>query len=223
MKKRIVALMLCLIMLVPFAVGCSTEGTDEDKGAIIPMYITNPIYNLDPAVAYTNDDTVKIIGLLFEGVTKINDNGKVEKGMAKSWKVIDKAGEYKLQITLKDSKWSDGRPVSADDFIYAWKRILDPEFTCEAAALLFDIKNARLVKSGDASIDDLGLAAVDSTVIEITFESKINVDYFLMNLASPALVPLREDIVVRSEDWAKKPSTIVTNGPFLLRSMEYGE
>ncbi len=223
MKKRIVALMLCLIMLVPFAVGCSTEGTDEDKGAIIPMYITNPIYNLDPAIAYTNDDTVKIIGLLFEGVTKINDNGKVEKGMAKSWKIIDKAGEYKLQITLKDSKWSDGRPVSADDFIYAWKRILDPEFTCEAAALLFDIKNARLVKSGDASIDDLGLAAVDSTVIEITFESKINVDHFLMNLASPALVPLREDIVVRSDDWAKKPSTIVTNGPFLLRSMEYGE
>ncbi len=223
MKKRIVALMLCLLMLVPFAAGCSAEGTDEDKGAIIPVYITNPIYNLDPAIAFTNDDAVKIIGLLFEGITKINANGKVEKAMAKSWKVIEKAGEFKLQITIKDSKWSDGREVSADDFIYAWKRILDPEFSSEAAALLFDIKNARLVKTGDASIDDLGLAAVDSKIIEITFEGEIDYDHFLMNLASPALVPLREDIVVRSEDWAKKPSTIVTNGPFMLRTMEYGE
>lgn len=223
MKKRIVALILCLVMLVPFAAGCSKEGTDEDKGAIIPVYITNPIYNLDPAIAYTNDEAAKLICLLFEGVTRINSSGKVEKAMAKSWETIEKAGEYKLQITLKSSKWSDGREVSADDFIYAWKRVLDPEFTSEAASLLFDIKNARLVKSGDASIDDLGLAAVDSKVIEVTFETKINYDQFLLNLASPALVPLREDIVVRSDDWAKKASTIVTNGPFLLRTMDYGK
>lgn len=222
MKKRIFAFVLCLVMLVPFAAGCSKEGTDEDKGAIIPVYITNPIYNLDPAITYTNDETAKLIGLLFEGVTRLTDGGKVEKAMAKSWTTIEKAGEYKMQITLKDSKWSDGREVSADDFIYAWKRILDPEFTSEAASLLFDIKNARLVKSGDASIDDLGLAAVDSKVIEVTFEGKIDYNAFLMNLASPALVPLREDIVVRSSDWAKKSSTIVTNGPFMLRTMDYG-
>ena len=222
MKKRIFAFVLCLVMLVPFAAGCSKEGTDEDKGAIIPVYITNPIYNLDPAITYTNDETAKLIGLLFEGVTRITDGGKVEKAMAKSWTTIEKAGEYKMQITLKNSKWSDGREVSADDFIYAWKRILDPEFTSEAASLLFDIKNARLVKAGDASIDDLGLAAVDSKVLEISFEGKIDYNEFLMNLASPALVPLREDIVVRSSDWAKKSSTIVTNGPFMLRTMDYG-
>ena len=128
-----------------------------------------------------------------------------------------------MQITIKNTKWSDGRVVAADDVVYAWKRILDPEFTCSAAALLFDIKNARDVKHGDNSIDDLGVAAIDDTVIEVQFEEKIDYDLFLENLACLALVPLREDIVTRYESFGTSTTSLCTNGPFAIKGLEEGE
>ena len=74
----------------------------------------------------------------------------------------EEKGEYKLLIDLKSTKWSDGRTVQAADFVYAWKRIIDPEFRGDASSLLYDIRNARKVKFGDASIDDFGASAVDT-------------------------------------------------------------
>ncbi|MBR4874053.1 MAG: hypothetical protein IKV00_09475, partial [Clostridia bacterium] len=110
-----------------------------------------------------------------------------------------------------------------------WKRILEVESTSEAAALLYDIKNARKVKEGDLSIDALGIYAVNTTTVEIFFEEKLDangspaIDYngFMRNLTSYALVPLREMIVSRTDDWAKKPATMVCSGPFTLRKVSY--
>ena len=201
----------------------------DEKGAIVNVYIGNEISDYDPALAYTDDSAVKVLGLIYEGLTRINDKGKVENAMMKSYKIIEKPdkNEYKMEITIKDSKWSDGRAVSADDFVYAWKRILNPDFTCSAAALLFDIKNARDVKNGDNSVDDLGVAAVDSTVIEVQFEQKIDYDRFLENLACLALVPLREDIVTRYEkemgSFGKAVTSLCTNGPFAIKDLKAGK
>ncbi len=221
--KKALSLFLCLLTIGGALAGCSTLEPD-DKGAIIDMYLTTEVYNFDPALGYNDDAMTKIFGLIYEGLTTIDENGKWKLALAKDYEVIEneKTGEYKMQITLKNTKWSDGRAVQADDIVYAWKRILEPEFQSEACALLYDIKNARDVKNGDATIDDLGVAAVDTRVLEIQFEGKIDYDQFMENLASPALVPLREDIVTKNENWAKKPSTMATNGPFVLKSVEYG-
>ena len=98
----------------------------------------------------------------------------------------EEKGEYKLLIDLKSTKWSDGRTVQAADFVYAWKRIIDPEFRGDASSLLYDIRNARKVKFGDASIDDFGASAVDTYTLQVLFEHDIDTDAFFKTVASPA-------------------------------------
>lgn len=224
--KRAFSLILCFVMLAVALTGCTTLYKNEDgtfdKGAIINMYLTTQVFNFDPALGFNDDAAVKIFGLIYEGLTRINENGKVEYALAKEVNIIEKDNKFTMQITLNSTRWSDGRAVQANDVIYAWKRILDPDFKNEAAALLYDIKNARAVKTGDATIDDLGIKAIDTYIIEIEFEGKIDTDLFLETLASPALVPLREDIVVKNAQWAQKSSTMVTNGPFAVRGIVYG-
>ena len=222
--KKIVALSLAVIMLLSLATGCGKKD-DGDKGAIINAYLVqDPSSNsLDPGLMLYNAETAKILNLIFEGLTTLDENGKVKPGLAKSWRVIEDAKEntYKMQFELNTSRWSDGRQVSAEDVVYAWKRILEPSFSSNAAALLYPIKNARQVREGEMTIDDLGLAALDITLLEVEFEGPYDYDYFLQTVASPALVPLREDVVTAPELWTEKVSTIVTNGPFVVKAMEY--
>ncbi len=221
--KRILSALLCAVMMLGVLASCTTlEG--DDKGMIIDIYMTTELFDLDPALHFNDDAMVKLYELLYEGMTDLDENGKWKKALMKDYELKgnDEDGYYML-ITLNNTRWTDGRTVQAADFVYAWKRILDPEFMNEAAPLLYDIKNARAVKLGDVSIDDLGIAAVDTYVLQIEFETKIDFDFFLENLASPALVPLREDIVARDENWAKQASTLVTNGPFALKGWTNGE
>ncbi|MBE6611962.1 MAG: peptide ABC transporter substrate-binding protein [Ruminococcaceae bacterium] len=222
--KKLISMLLMAAMIVTLFAGCTTLEGDE-KGAIINLYLASEISDYDPALAYTDDGAVKVLGLVYEGLTRINAKGQVENALMKSYKVFedDEKQEYRMEITIKDTKWSDGRVVSADDVVYAWKRILDPEFSCAAASLLFDIKNARDVKMGDNSIDDLGVAAIDDVVIEVQFEGKIDYNQFLENLACLALVPLREDVVTRWDRFGIAVSTLCTNGPFAIKGIDLGE
>lgn len=221
--KRIISLMLCAVMLLGVLSACTTiEG--DNSGMVIDVYMSTPLADFDPALHYDDTAMIKIFDLIYEGLTDLDENGKWSKALMKSYEVKgnDEDGYYML-VTLNSTRWSDGRTVQAADFVYAWKRILDPDFQSEAAALLYDVKNARAVKLGDASVDDLGVAAVDTYVLQIDFERAIDYDAFLTNLASPALVPLREDIVSRDANWAKQSSTIVTNGPFSIKELTVGE
>ena len=231
--KKILSLILCAAMICTAllgAVGCGKRDPN-DKGATILMYLAaDPSnLNLDPAKLIYSHEAIKFIGLIFEGLTKFDENGKVVKGMADKWTFEEdpEHGVYKMLIELKETKWSDGILVMADDFVYAWKRILEPEFESPAASLLFGIQNARSVKAGDMTIDDLGVAALDMLLLEITFEpdkGKPDYDKFLEYLASPALVPVRADTIDPDpEGWAKKTLTLLTNGPFSIKQMEYNK
>ncbi len=229
MMKKVLALTLCLLTVLTAFVGCSMHDKLEgetDKGAFINMYLGTEIYDFDPQIAVYNDSAMKVLSLMYEPLFRINEKGQVEKALVDKVEIKENTvkNEYQMLLTLHDNTcWSDGTYVSANDVVYSWKRILDPEFSSEACALLFDVKNARAVKAGDASIDDLGVAAVGEQIVEITFEGKIDYDQFMVNLASYALVPLREDIISRSADWSKKPITTVCSGPFMMRRVAYGE
>ncbi len=222
--KRIVALMLCLMMVIPALAGCAKK---EDKNAIgptIPIYLTNEVANLDPAYGNLDASSMKLMSLLYEGLFKYDSNGKVVKAQAKSIKVLDKPSKdyYAIEITLVNTGWSDGIPVLASDYIYAWKRILESSFRGEAANMLFCIKNARAVHNGDATIDDLGVTDVAKNIIRIEFEGPTDYDQFYEYLASPMLVPLREFQVCRVEDWSSNASIMVSNGPYMVRSYAPG-
>lgn len=226
--KRILSLVLCTMLLLGVVAGslvsCSSEKSG-DKGAEIKVYISSEITNLDPALAYTNAEAVKILGLLFDGLFKINSNGKAVGNLAKEWEIKKDVEEnsYIMEIELNETFWSDGRQVSADDVVFSFKRILDPEFSSEAASMLYVIKNARAVKMGDTSIDSLGVVALSKTLLQIQFEYDIDYDKFMETLASPALVPLREDLVTKNALWATKPSTMASSGPFKVTTFSLGK
>lgn len=223
MSKKIIALVLCALMLLPALASCQKK--DENYvGPIINMYLNEMVYDFDPLYAFNNESALKIVSLIFEPLFKINAKGKLEKALVKDYKYeVDELNkEYTLTLKLNETNWSDGTYVSSNDLVYAWKRIMDPENSNEAAALLYDIKNARAVKNGDSSIDTLGVYSVDQLEVQIVFEQDIDINMFLYNLTSYALVPLREDIVAKNSDWAKKSATIVCSGPFIIRSTDYG-
>ena len=266
--KKIIALLLCLVTVVTLFASCGARD-ENDKGAIVDMYLFNEIRNFDPLYAYTNAsaveysgdangngqflsrlnanaEAVELLGLLYEGLFRLNENGKVEKALCKNYDYIKKINEkdhskdvFMLRITLRNTRWSDNTKVSAGDFLFTVRRILDPGISCDAAVMLFDIKNAKLVKSGDISRDKLGISSPDSETIEIEFEHDIDLDKFLETLASPILVPLRENKVnsyltddkgeyiygadgmpAYSSEWATKATTLVCSGPFFIRKLD---
>ncbi|MGN1081236.1 MAG: hypothetical protein ACI4QV_04025, partial [Acutalibacteraceae bacterium] len=138
--KRIIALALVAITAVCALAGCSSLKGDE-KGANISVYMTSYPYCLDPAVVQLDSEVTQILGLIYEGLTEIDSSGKVDGALAKNWygyydKVYD---EYQMYFELKDTCWNDGRKVSADQIVYAWKRILDPDFDSPYASLLYPI------------------------------------------------------------------------------------
>ena len=224
--KRLIALLLCLATILCIFAGCAQKNEEEDPGAYIEMYLADEVYNFDPALAYGNDSALKIVSLLYENLFVLGENGKVEKSLVKKYKIDKK--ENTMLITIRnDISWTDGSVISANDVVFAWQRILDSSKSFEAAVLLYDIKNARACKEGEVpSIDDVGVEALNKTEILIEFEEGVDYDNFIRNLTSYALAPLRSDVIERTEkeiDWAKSPTTMVTSGPFRLRSVSYEE
>ncbi len=222
MKKRILAFVLCVVMLVPLFSSCS-GGLVE---SIMQVYLSHQVYDLDPLNAMTNDAQLKIVSLIFAGLYKLDDNGRVQDDLAAKTEVINKEdkGEYTLRITLKETSWSDGSAVSSDDVVYTFKRVLKARNSNAATAMLMKIENAKEVKEGKVSIDRLGVTAPETDVVEISFTEFITdelLEEFKLSLTSPALFPLRETYVEGKPDWAKKPSSIVCSGPFILRKASY--
>lgn len=231
--KKIFALTLALLMVFSLFTftGCGKKD-DDDKGAIVQMYLSAFPTNLDPTEAmYGSADNAKLFGLLYEGLYSMNAKGELKKALADEveYYVDPRDNTLKLEISLKTSRWSDGIIVDADDFVYAWQRLLAPESEHSAASLLYPIKNAKNVKEGLCSVNDLGVCAIKDNVLQIAFEKDFtNVEYFLRRLASPALVPLREDNATKFDDpenidylWDAS-STIglpLTNGAFKYRKL----
>lgn len=224
-------------------------GTDEDdkkkkkdeiKGAEIQMFLAPLPESIDPSATYTTVDQMRVMGLLYEGLTTITEKGKLENALCKEYEYDfnKRTGNLEIMISLENSRWSDGNMVTADDFRFAWKRVLLPENDNANASLLYPILNAKKVKEGLCSEDDLGMYSLKNGLIQITLEKsyvneddfskgevKAKVEQFMRRLASPALVPLREDVVDDvTKDWCKpNGTTYVTNGPFKIKSWNSGE
>lgn len=218
--KKSIAILLLITMLLPLFASCQTD--PDDKGAIIPVYFAESFENLDPTAAIYDKDFYQISGLVFEGLTSV-ENGKIRNNLIQSWekKYNEDRNEYFLTIKLDNTRWNDGRAFTADQVVYAWKRILSPEVDCPGAALLFDVKNARAIKAGEKTIDELGAAAVSIRTLEVQLESPIDPELFLEAISSPDLVPMRDDVVVGKEaTWATNVDDIATNGKFILKQMD---
>ncbi len=226
--KKILSFALALAMCVICFAGCSQIDKDDatGKGAVIDMYIGTKVYNLDPAISYTDEATAKILSLVFEGLAKIDEKGKWQKALMKDYELEeiemdDGSKRWEMDVSINTTYWSDGSLVQTNDIIYAWKRILDPTFDSPAASMLFAIDGAYERKNGEISEDDIGIYSTAKDKMTIQFEENVTeemIDEFLYNMASLALVPVRETKVKTYPDtWSKKSSDLSTNGPFKVK------
>ncbi len=231
--KRVLALILALLAIVAsmgVLSGCSGKGDEEDLGAEIRAFFVEEVYDFDPAKAYTNDDAMKIMSLIYEPLFNLDQNGKLQYALANGYNFYENhRGEFCLDITLRESYWNNGTDqVTASDFVYAWQRILDPNFPSQAATLLYDVKYAKEAKLNEKGITkyDAAISAQDQT-LTIVFNKKLTAEgqeNFLRNLTSVALSPVHSQVFNdgRENYWSKRVATIVTNGPFAIRYLDYG-
>jgi len=224
--KRVLCLLLVAIMAVTSLVSCGSSLEEGEKGAIIKMCLTTLPDTFDPAAYSIDADSAKVYSLMYMGLTTINSEGKLSKGLAYEWGYYYDSvyNEDKMYFQLYETGWNDGRRVSSSDFIYAWNRILSPESNSPYASLLYPIKNAKLVKMGELTEDDLGLEPVDDLRLELTFEEgyvkdngKKVAEEFAATVANIAFAPLREDKI--DDTWTHKFSVtnIMSCGPYILR------
>ena len=154
-----------------------------------------------------------IVRDMFEGLTIYDPHGKVIPGAAESWTLSDDGTVYTFKLR-QNANWSDGTPVTANDFVFAYRRMEDPKEAAEYANILYPIKNAEAINGGKAPVDTLGVKAVDDKTLEITLERPT--PYFIELLAHYAALPAPSWAIEKfGSEWIK-PGNIVCNGAFCL-------
>lgn len=208
--KKSAYILLAFMLLVNMS-GC---GVWSRRSRSITYNLRNKPDSIDPAVAASNWGGDVILAS-FEGLMKLDRNSRAIPGIASSY---TKDSDIKYTFHLRNAKWSDGRPVYAEDFEYAWKRALSPETGGEYAYMLYYLKNGEAYNKGSAPSADVGVRATDHNTLEVTLESPT--PYFLDMLSYPSYMPVRKDIIYAYEGgWTADPSSYVGNGPFRLVSI----
>ena len=218
--KKTVSLLLAVVMLFGSMLAL-TSCDPKDAGAEISIYLGKEVFDFDPSDYYAESNAAQVLSLLYEPLFRLNSKGKIECAAAEDYE-IDKE-KRTITIDLRETYWSDEIRVKAEDFVYAWRDIiLEPNNANPAAALFYDIENALEVKNAEDSLFSLGVVATETYQLEITYREGADVDRLLKNLASVAASPLRQDVVsLNPMTWSKDVSTIVTNGPFRLDSLDH--
>lgn len=149
---------------------------------------------------------------VYEGLLKQNPEGELMPGMATKWEVSEDGETYTFRLR-EGAKWSDGEPVTAEDFVFGWQHLLDPASASKYAYLLYPIKNAEAVNAGDKPLDALGAESLDGgKTLKVTLESPT--PFFLQLLTHYTAYPVPKHAVEKyGDDWVKMDN-IVTNGAF---------
>ncbi|BDG42369.1 peptide ABC transporter substrate-binding protein [Saccharococcus caldoxylosilyticus] len=230
MKKRLSVLFSLMLVLSLFLSACGgfqkgdesagEKGKSGDKAANVPQELhinikTEP-FSLNPGLA--NDSvSSNVLNQTFEGLTRIK-NGKPELAMAESYEVSKDLKTYTFK--LRDAKWSNGDPVTAKDFEYAWKWALDPKNQSQYAYQLYYIKNGQAFNEGKAKAEDVGVKAIDDKTLQVTLENPT--PYFLELTAFYTYFPVNSKIAQKNPKWYTNAGPDYTsNGPFKMVSWEH--
>lgn len=176
---------------------------------------TAEIPSMDTALNVDGVSSV-VMNNVFEGLYRATKDGEVELGMASAEPTISKDGLTYTFKLKKEAKWSNGDPVTANDFVYAWKKTVDPA-SGAAFAYLFEgvLANAIEIQKGEKSIDELGVKALDDQTLEIQLVA--NVPYFKGLLTTPTFFPQNQKYVAeKGNRYSTTSESMIYNGPFTL-------
>lgn len=212
--KKTLTLALTIVMIVSLAfgmIGCAGAKTGAN------ICVGSEPATLDPNMNESVDGMIYVTHL-YEGLYRPNTDGTFSLGQAQDVTITDNPdGTAHVVATLRDGiKWSDGKPVTAADFVYSWKRLCDPATGSSYGYIGQDFfANGADVRDGVITPDELCVTAVDDKTLE--FDITANVPYTKDLLAFPSLMPLRQDIVeANPEGWSVEAKTQVANGRYMI-------
>ena len=217
MLRRSVCLLLCAALFLTLLAGCGKQ-EEPAEDFVVSAAVCGPLETLDPTMN-TDVGAESLLSTLFEGLMRMRDDGAGKAvavaGIAKEYieeKNYDDTVTY--TFTLRSAaRWSDGERVTAEDFVYAWQRLVDPATASPNASLLSMVAGYDEVReSGDVSL--LGVKAKGESTFLVTLSRPCA--YFITSVCTlPATAPLRRDLVEGNASWAAT-ADIVTNGPYTV-------
>ncbi len=207
-------LFVFLFFICALTFSCTTKKLPVEDKTTAYLYLQADPFSLDPRIGGDRRSQV-LIRELFEGLVRIGKDGKPMLALAQSYTLSDDGLVYTFK--LHPSKWSNGDPVTAHDFVYAWKSLIDPEFITPYSYAFYVIKNAKKAHMKECPLDDIGLKAIDDLTLEITLEHPA--PYFLELASNPLYTPVHRKTVESSSNWASgvASTTYISNGPFILK------
>ena len=226
MKKKI-SLLLCAGLVAAALAGCGGSGSSggaegesaqsqaaesSTEGNVLVYAMDQEPETLDPTMNnYSRSSNV--LQNLFSGLFRMEADGSLSNALCEDYTVSEDGLTY--TFTLKDGmKWSDGSDLTAQDFVYSWLRVLNPETASPASWELYYIQGAEEYNTGGGSSEDVAVKAVDDKTLEVTLKSPTA--YFLYLLAGTNFFPVKQDVVEGEEVWTKSADTYVCNGPFMM-------
>ena len=234
--KKAVAFALAAAMVVGL-VGCggsgststtaaagesSAESTAAESGSAaasgddLNVMLETPVQSLDPQQA-TDGTSFEVIADYTDGLMQMDSDGQAVPAIAESYELSDDGLTYTFHLRT-DAKWSNGTPVTAADFVFAWQRAVDPAVASEYAYMLSDIgqvKNAAEIIAGEKDKSELGVTAVDDNTLKV--ELNVPVSYFLSLMYFPTFYPVNEEFFNSCGDtFGTSPETVLSNGAYVL-------
>lgn len=224
--KKILRSMLCAGLAFGLAAcGGSSSGTSTGDGgstAATKEIKFNDGFdpdNFDPQAANTSETAYYSIQM-YDGLYRQNLSGEYEPSLAESYTMSDDGLTYTFK--LRDGlKFQDGSPLTTEDVIYSWERALDPANAFEYAYQLYYIKNGAAYNSGEASVDDLGLKAVDDTTLEVTLENPT--PYFISLTAFPTYYVISKEFAEKQATYGANVDSSLASGPFKVTEWNKGQ
>lgn len=218
--KKVVALLLSLVMVMSFALaGCgkqsSTSSGTTSSPQILNAYIEGDAQTLD-SVKSSDDATIITYNDAQEGLVRYVDDGKItsiEPAGAEKWDISEDGLTWTFH--LRDYKWSDGKNVTANDYVYSWLRLLNKDTAAPYSYFLYVVKGAEEYNNGTGTADQVGIKAVDDKTFQVTLIRPI--PYFAEITGFRPLVPQRKDNVEAEGDkFGQDPSKVLYSGPFVI-------
>ncbi|MBB3303613.1 MULTISPECIES: peptide ABC transporter substrate-binding protein [Enterobacterales] len=218
-RKTLTALIVASAVSPAFAAnvpsGAQLASTQE-----IVRHIKDEPASLDPMKAVGLPE-IQVMRDLFEGLTNQDAHGKIVPGVAQSWSSNDnKTWIFTLR---KDARWSNGEPVTAQDFVYSWQRLVEPKNSSPFAwfAALSGIENAEAITKGQMSADKLGVTATDATHLKVTLSRPV--PWFPSMVANAAMYPVSQKVIEKEGDSWTSPGKLVGNGAYQLQDRVVNE
>ena len=160
----------------------------------------------------------QILGHVMEGLVRYDEFNRIVPGVAERWEIGASEAVFHLR---DDSRWSDGTPVTAHDFVFAWRKAVEPETASEYAFILYAIENARAVNEGELPSTSLGATAVDDLTLAIRLQRPIG--YFDKLVAFPTYYPIKQTFYEgRDGRYGADAEDLLYNGPFVIKRWVHG-